>query len=206
MAIVSAALPPPVVVRVISSGPSWLTFLLSLLGTFLVGTATALLIQLYIVPKVEKRKRRQDRWERDVRELGELLITRLTSLADDLHAAQLIFREVRDEQGDKYDPALVARQARDAEQAMFAYGSLIGTQVDWLIGRILSINPEAQEIVQLKRAAQDYRMRAIFVRVLPEQDDRTDADFHKAWDKEVHRPKGVDRAGSTARGPAVSSP
>ena len=33
-----------------TSGPNWLTFLLSLLGTFVVGTATALLIQLYVVP------------------------------------------------------------------------------------------------------------------------------------------------------------
>ena len=119
-----------------------------------------------------------------MRELGELLTTSLTSLANDLHAAQLVFREVRDEESDKHDAALVARQARDAEQAMFAYGSLIGTQVDLLIGRVLSINPEAQEIDQLKRLDQDFRLRAIFVRALPDDDKRTDTEFHEAWDKE----------------------
>jgi hypothetical protein len=48
-----------VVVRVISSGPG----LMTLLVTFLVGAATALVVQLvvqlYVVPKVETRKRRE---------------------------------------------------------------------------------------------------------------------------------------------------
>jgi peptidoglycan biosynthesis protein MviN/MurJ (putative lipid II flippase) len=72
---------PPVVVRVISPGPG----LMTLLVTFLVGAATALVvqlvIQLYVVPRVETRKRRKDRWERDVRELGELLTTSVGSRA-----------------------------------------------------------------------------------------------------------------------------
>ena len=81
MTLIFVAPPPPVVVRVISSGPNWLTFVLSLVGTFVVGTATALLIQLYVVPRVETRKRREDRWERDVRELSELLTTLLSDRA-----------------------------------------------------------------------------------------------------------------------------
>src|SRR6266851_10135270 len=67
---------------------------------------------------------------------------------------------------------------------MFTYGSLIGAQVDWLADRVLSINRKAPEITRFQRAAQDYRMRAIFVRVLPEDDDRTDAAFDEAWEKE----------------------
>jgi leucyl aminopeptidase (aminopeptidase T) len=169
----------------------------SQLVTFLAGAASALgvqlVVQFWIVPKVETRKRREDRWERDVRELGELLTTSLTSLANEVHAAQLVYREVRDEQSDRYDPALVARQARDAEQAMFAYGSLIGTQVDWLIGRVISPSPKAQEIARLQRAARDYRMRAVFVRVLPEQDDRADTAFHEQWDKESNAREALIR-------------
>ena len=138
---ITVAAPPPVVVHLISSGPGWL----ALLVTFLVGAATALVVQLVvqflIVPKVETRKRREDCWERNVLELGELLTTSLTSLANEAHAAQLIFRGVRDDESDEYDPALVARQAREAEQATWDYGGLISTQVAWLIGRVVSPSP-----------------------------------------------------------------
>src|SRR5487761_1254296 len=100
----AAVAPPVVVVRVVSSGPSWLALVLTLLGTFIVGTATALVIQLYVVPRVETRKRREDRWERDVRELSEVLTTSLTRLASEAHAAQMVFRTVHAELGDEYDP------------------------------------------------------------------------------------------------------
>ena len=69
MAFISVASSPPVVVRISSSGPGWLAFLLSNLATFLVTIAAALLIQFYVVPRVETRKRKEDRWERDVRDL-----------------------------------------------------------------------------------------------------------------------------------------
>ena len=58
-----------------------MTFLL----TFLVGVATALavqwVVQFYIVPRVETRKRREDRWERNLLELGDLLTTQLAECA-----------------------------------------------------------------------------------------------------------------------------
>jgi hypothetical protein len=173
-----------VVVRVVSPGPGWLTLLL----TFLVGAATALavqwVVQLYLVPKVETRKRREDRWERDVLELGELLTTSLTDRANELHAAQLVYRDVRDRQGDEHDPALVARHAKDAEQEMFAYGSLIGTHVEWLIDRVLAPSPEASEIKRLDTLALKYRMQTTLVRVLPDEDNRTETEFDETWEKE----------------------
>jgi hypothetical protein len=174
----------PRVVHGISSGPGWLTLLL----TFLVGSATALavqlVVQLYVVPRVETRKRREDRWERDVRQLGELLTMRLTHLANEAHAAQLVYRTVRDDQTDEYGPALVARQAMDAEQTTWAYGDLIGTQVDWLVRRVQSPSPNAQEISQLKRLAGEYRAQAVHVRVLSDDDQRTETKFHETWKKE----------------------
>lgn len=155
---------------------------------YLVGAASTLVVQVviqfWVVPRVEKRKRREDRWERDVRELGELLAMRLTDLANDTHAAQWLYRQERDKKSDEYDPALVARLAREGQQATFTYGSLIGAQVDWLADRVLSINRKAPDITRFQRAAQDYRMRAIFVRVPPEDDDRTDTAFDDAWEKE----------------------
>ena len=162
--------------------------LAEVLAPYLIGAATTLgvqvVIQFFVVPRVETRKRREDRWERNVLELGELLNTNLTSRANELHGAQLVYREARDREGDENDPALVARQARDAEQETFAFGSLIGTQVDWLIDRVLSPSPNAREIKRLDALWLDYRMRSMLVRQLPEDDNRTDTEFDEEWGKE----------------------
>jgi hypothetical protein len=130
------------------------------------------------------KKRREDRWERNVLELGELLTTSLTRLANEAYVAQLVFHEVRDKQGDEYDPALVARQARAAEQAGWDYGALISTQVDWLIDRIASPGPKTREIAQFQRVAQNYRARSILVRPPPDHDNRTDTEFAETWEEE----------------------
>jgi hypothetical protein len=174
----------PPVGKVISPGPGWLTPIVAVLIGAFAALIAQCVVQLYVVPRVEKRKRREDRWERDVRELGELLAMSLTDLANDAHAAQWVFRALRDDESDEHDPALVDRQARDAQEATSAYGSLIGAQVDWLADRVLSINRKAPEITRFQRVAQDYRMRAIFVRAPPEDDNRTDTAFDEAWEKE----------------------
>jgi hypothetical protein len=162
-----------------SSGPSWPTFLLGLLGSLLVGVVTASLIQLYVVPRVETRKRREDRWERWVLELGELLTGSVAEHAADLHAAQLVYRDARDRKEAQIYPL-----RREAERAMFAYGSLISTQVDWLVERVVSISPDAREIVQFHKAWWDYEMQALFIRVLPEQDTKTNEEFNEEWKRE----------------------
>lgn|SRR5487761_89616 len=180
----AAVAPPVVVVRVVSSGPSWLALVLTLLGTFLAGTATALVIQLYVVPRAETRKRREDRWERDVRELSEILTTSLTDLANDAHGAQLVFRTVRDDKTDEYEPGAVVQHAREAEQATWAYGSLLSTRVGLLINRIISVNPQAPQLEQLRVAETELQLRAIHVRVLSDADMRTGDEFDQTWEKE----------------------
>ena len=79
---------------------------------------------------------------------------------------------------------LIARQAREAQEATSAYGSLIGAQVDWLADRVLSISRNAPEITRFQRLVQEYRFRAIFVRLPPEDDDRPDTKFDEEWEKE----------------------
>ena len=116
---------------------------------------------------------------------------RLNSLANEAFAAQLMYREMRDDKTDEYSPAMVREQARDAREATWDYGGLIGTQVDLLIDRALSINPKAEEIDRLKRLNGDYQKQAIFVRPLPDEDNRTDTEFHKTWDYESSARKAL---------------
>jgi hypothetical protein len=164
-----------------SSGPGWVAPIVAVLIGALAALAAQLVIQLYVVPRVETRKRREDRWERDVRELGQLLTTSLTDRANELHAAQFVYRDARGTSG---NPALIARLAKEAEQVVFEYGSLIHTQVDWLIAQILRLDPEAPEIKQLDAVWLDYRVRTIEVRPIPEHDTRTDDEFDESWEKE----------------------
>ena len=172
-----------------ASGPDWLTFLL----TFLVGAATALAVQLvvqfYVVPKVETRKRREDRWERNVLDLGDLLTTQLGRLAYDACVEQGKFRDLRQLENeprvDQHTPAQSReRQARAAQHATWAFGDLLHTRIDWLIDRIRNHSPAADEIVRFNAAARHYRTQTIFVRGRPQDDERTESDFEKDWEKE----------------------
>lgn len=76
---------------------------------YLIGAATALaaqmVIQLYVVPRVETRKRRVDRWERYVLELGEVLTTMLSERAEEAMVEQGAFRLVHQ---DRSDPGIAA--------------------------------------------------------------------------------------------------
>jgi hypothetical protein len=131
-------------VHVISSGPGWLT----LPVTFLLGAATTLFVQVYVVPRVETRKRREDRWERNVLELGDLLTTRLARRAEKTYVAQAVFRDMMQLESEPgLDQRKIAQsreqQTRDAQQAMTAYSDLLRTRVNLLIGRIEKIAPEA---------------------------------------------------------------
>ena len=164
-----------------SSGPGWVAPVVAVLIGALAALAAQLVIQLYVVPRVETRKRREDRWERDVRELGQLLTTSLTDQANELYAAQLVYRDARNTSG---NPALIAQLAKEGEQVVFGYGSLMNTQVDWLIAQILRLDQEAPEIERLDAAWLDYRIRTIEVRPLPDHDTRTDDEFDKSWEKE----------------------
>ena len=185
---ITIAAPTPVV-HVISSGTGWLT----LLVTFLVGAATALTVQLVVqflvVPRVETRKRREDRWERNVLELGELLTTVLDRRAYEAKVEQGKFRDLRQlESEPELDQRRIAQlkeeQGRTAQQATWAFGDLVRTRLDWLANRVRNFAPEASAIVKLDKAALHYRTRAIFVQVRPQDDERTESAFDEGWDKE----------------------
>jgi hypothetical protein len=175
---------PVVVVHVVSSGPNWLVLALTLLGSFLAGTATALLIQLYVVPGAETRKRKAQRWEEDVRELSDVVALQLSDTAGDARAAQALYFAERGMIGYIYRPEAARDAAKESRDSSLAFGSLIYTHVDRLMGRVLQFNPDHDEIKRLTLLNHDYRMKAILVRLLPDRDDPTYEQFTKEWDKE----------------------
>ena len=83
-------------IRVVTPQPGWLGTLLP----YIIGAATTLavqlVIQLYVVPRVETRKRREDRWERNVVELAELLATDVVNSASDAKVAQMACHDLQE--------------------------------------------------------------------------------------------------------------
>ena len=158
----------PLVIHVTSPGPSWLTTVV----TVLIGAAAALaaqwVVQVHFVPMVETRKRREDRWERLVLELGDLLTTQLAEHAHEAHVAQGLFRDLRVlETEPGLDQRKITesreRQARLAHEATRAFESLLSTRINWLAGRIEKIAPEARKIADFHEAASKYRARTMIV-------------------------------------------
>jgi hypothetical protein len=192
---ITIAAPPPVV-RVISSGPGWLT----LLVTFLLGAALTLIVQLYLVPRVETRKRREDRWERNVLELGELLTTQVRRLGQEARSAQSTFRFLH--QGlegvsgldeDKLEQAR-REQAPKTQQATEDFHDLVNTRVDWLVDRIRSFtNPEPRILSKFDFAARHYWVSAM-ISHWPEDDPRTESAFEQEWTDEREARRALIRA------------
>lgn len=120
--------------------------------------AAALLVQLYVVPRVEQRKRREERWERDVRDLGEHVAFSLSETstaylnslftlwaskrmagstggdggADDVRAARVLDAEVTNE----------VREHREAFRNSVQ-------RTHWLSDRVIAVNSRAPDMVQL---------------------------------------------------------
>jgi hypothetical protein len=162
--------------------------------TFVTGAAIALvvqlLVQLWVVPWVETRKRREDRWERNVLDLGELLTTQVKRHADEAYSRQSMFRFLdRDLAGvSGVNQDRVARERDDAGteayRATEAFHDLVNTRVEWLVGRIKSFpDPKPQIIIDFENAARRYWLDAV-AGFVPGHDDRSDTAFDTEQEKE----------------------
>lgn len=185
---ITIAVSPPGV-KVISSGPSWLTTIVTVLIGASAALAAQLVIQLYVVPRVETRKRREDRWEQDVRELSDLLTTQLGERAHDAHVGQglvLLLRQLENDPGLDQRKLAQSREekAQAAQQATRAFEDLLSTRIKLLTSRIEKFDPKAREIKKFHQAWMYYRARTIIAQDRVEDNPGTEAELDEAWDKE----------------------
>lgn len=150
--------------------------------------AVQVVVQFYVVPRVESRKRQEDRWERDVRELGELLTTSFGSYARELRYEQSTLRALKQMVGDpnvdstKVAEGLTAR-TRSTLEAVTAFSDLAQTRVDWLAERVQAFMPTSVKILRLQLAMLRYYERVQGVIGLHRDGDLTDATFDQAWEQ-----------------------
>lgn len=107
-------------------------------------------VQLRVVPSVEARKRREDRWERDVLALGELLTAELPDRATAARGEQWFLQLINSFQPAEAKAAEHAEVVRGlvekASEAVQNYEAMAKTRVRWLVQRIVSLAPHSDEL------------------------------------------------------------
>ena len=135
-------------------------FILTALLTLVATLAVHLIVQFYAVPRVETRKRREQRWDEDVLRLGELLTLEQPAAASALFE-ELWWRRILHEMlwrppiaenwKESWDKAAKHRHGAAAEYRR------LSSRVDWLGDRIRSIAPAADGLAPFVKAAHAYQ-------------------------------------------------
>jgi hypothetical protein len=149
----------PTVTPLVNDATAW-SRLWPLLVTAALTLLLTLWVQLYVVPRVETRKRRDDRWERDVLALGELLTFDQPGAANAL-GEELDWKVLLDS-----PPEDVSRQwlqdagLRHQEQLRVAVDEYrrVAARVDWLIDRVEAIDKWAERMRPFVVTALRYRV------------------------------------------------
>jgi hypothetical protein len=159
---------------------------------YLVGAASTFvvqfLIQVYVVPHVQTRKQRHERWLRDVLDLGELLTTSLQRLATEAWAKQYSFRVLKAHETDpEFDQATVKQWLWErklaARQATQELDDLVRFRVNWVADRIMALSGDSDQVVKFICVSFRYRMKNI--QLAPsEWEDQSDEEFEAFWNSE----------------------
>ena len=149
-------------------------------------------IQLWVVPRVETRKRREDRWERDVRALGELLTAELPDFASDARHQQWRLQFMCDSAArrgldDERRADFLREPSTAAEESAKRYDA-VTTRLQWLVDRIVGIAPANDELSRFEFKAMAYRTAAFGCTLYTYPvDEFDDAEFKERWDDERKR-------------------
>jgi hypothetical protein len=167
--------------------------IVDILVPYLIGAGTTLavqsVIQFFVVPRVDTRKRREERFEHDVLELGGLLTSEVAERAHKVRLEQSVFRGLQQKgYGTEIDQVKFAEwmdeQARNARQVTWEFMGFVRARVYWLAERIMAFTPSADEIIKFQIASMRYLSRANAIGGWSEDDKRADDEFEAAWEAE----------------------
>jgi hypothetical protein len=157
------------------------------LAPILIGAALTLAVQIvlqfYITPRVDTRRRREERFERNVLDLGELLTSELEDRAHQALLEQSLYRAIRQkaESGEVQTTRGMDEQARKAQQLTWDFMGFVRVRVYWLAERVMAFTPAADEVIKFQIAAMRYLMSARGVAGWSKDDERPEAEFEAAW-------------------------
>lgn len=128
----------------------------------LVGTVV---VQLLIVPRVDVRKRREQRWEEDLLALGRLLTFDQHTIVEELHSeltAHVLMMAPPKEVDTTTARFLSFKQEHEEKlrSAREAFDNL-HARVDWLVDRVVSLAPRAKALEDLVVQQRRYYLRHV---------------------------------------------
>lgn len=127
----------------------------------LIALAGTVLVQLWLVPRVDSRKRRTQRWEDDVLALGQLLAFDHAEAASDMRLRMLAAFVWLADRPDDADPqrweAIVRQDRERLSEASEVFQRLPG-RVRWLADRVTSVAPHSAVLGNLAHLSRRYEI------------------------------------------------
>lgn len=126
----------------------------------LIALLGSLLVQAWLVPLVDARKRREQRWEDDLLALGEVLTLKQPAALATVRAELQWQTIIADPPPEADHTKLRVLEAEHKEALRSAFSDLdqVGVQVDWLAERVASIGPRHGDIMKFLRSRITYKM------------------------------------------------
>lgn len=151
--------------------------------------ASQLVLQLVIVPRVETRKRREDRWERDVLALGELLTGDIPDRASAAYISQSVLQHYYHRlmpPGQVRDAATLEHLKEESREAVRGFRDLASTRMKWLTQRIVNIAPQHPDIKNFDTRVIMYHMTATVCTFYSDEraEDYDEDKYSDLWSKE----------------------
>jgi len=180
---------------------------------YLAGAASAFaaqfLIQVFVDPRVESRKRRDERWEKDVIDLGDLLTGPLRDAAQKVHSEQLLLLGACDFPAGTMDPPekremrerAISEQKQKTRDAVGAFVDLVHTRVDWMMQKVIGFRTDSKTTLPFMRAIISYSLIVSSIALL-QADEVSVADLEQAWSTEwEHRTEMISQVKALALQP-----
>jgi hypothetical protein len=179
-------------------------------GGFVAGAgitlSTQVLLQFYVTPRVEARKRREDRWERDLVELTDLVAGELTKRANAASNSVNAYMYGLSRINDPDNPAtktpqmqeLVAGWQAEAEATQSAFDDVAEGRVRLLLERVTKFSPGSRELAHAEQRSRGYQIAAMMTRswtFFKHFDELPDGDkVERQWEDEHRKRQDLIKA------------
>lgn len=158
----------------------------SVLVPYLIGAATTLAVQwvieLGIRPRADSRRRREERFERDVLTLGELMTTTAGEKSGDACVALGVWRDLR--ATPDISQNVLDEVSEEARRKTSDYSELFFTRITWLADRITAFMPNADDLQALRNSFRTYAVQVLLVTSRAVEDNSPEDKFEERWDDE----------------------
>lgn len=185
---------------VTGSTPWYATSLAGVVYGAVIALIGSVFVQGWLVPRIEARKRREQRWEADLRDLGETLSSEgLSRAANAARFAADLFLTLRwgtvdAEIGEEELASMLQEATTNALNAQREYEQLAVTRLRWLVSRVVSLSPDSDALRLLKVRAEAYLDASMHTHEWQFERGLTSQGNYALWDAEQESRDALTRS------------